>query len=560
MTNPRSLFLALCGTAVLVACGDSSGPDNPPVDCAGVSPTSLAVGEHVIIDGAVVPCVQLPAAGAEGAEHLYVALSGQGQETDDGVTAAFSLAGSSPAAAAARSHAPISSRVQARAGSAAKFHAKLRARERELVTRYGGAPVAASRLQPAAVIPPVAGSQRTFSVCATTDCDDFVQVSATAQVVGQRVAIYLDDNAPAEGYTAADLQHVGELFDSHLYPIDTTSYGREPDLDANDVVIVLLSSRINQLVPNCNEVGSIVAGYFFGLDLLATLPNSNAGEIFYGLVPDPDNPSCTISRDFAVETLPGVFIHEFSHMIGFNQRVLVRGASATEQTWLDEGLAQFAEELGGRLVPDTECQPLFDNCESQFISGDIANGYLYLDDPEAAFLVEPDTSGGDLPERGANWLFVRWLADHYAATQPTGVEVTRALVQTTLRGSANVEHVTGEPFDELVARWQLANYLEDLPGFVPSDERLQYTSWAFRDVYGASFQDGIFLKPYPLTPDSTLTGTYSHAGVLRGGSGKHLRIIQPASAGPVLLRLTRSDGSSRLPDDAEPRIALIRIR
>jgi hypothetical protein len=79
-------------------------------------------------------------------------------------------------------------------------------------------------------------------------------------------------------------------------------------------------------------------------------------------------------------------------------------------------------------------------------------------------------------------------------------------------------------------------------------------------VYGASFQDGIFLKPYPLTPDSTLTGTYSHAGVLRGGSGKHLRIIQPASAGPVLLRLTRSDGSTRLPDDAEPRIALIRIR
>jgi hypothetical protein len=331
-------------------------------------------------------------------------------------------------------------------------------------------------------------------------------------------------------------------------------------LDSNEVVIVLLSPRINQLVPNCNAVGSIVAGYFFGLDLLATLPNSNAGEIFYGLVPDPGNASCTISRDFAVETLPGVFIHEFSHMIGFNQRVLVRGASATEQTWLDEGLAQFAEELGGRLVPDAECQPLFDTCESQFIAGDIANAYLYLEDPEAAFLVEPDTSGGDLPERGANWLFVRWLADHYAATQPTGVEITRGLVQTTLRGSANVENVTGEPFDELVARWQLTNYLEDLPGFTPSDETLQYSSWSFRDVYQSGFEDGVFLRSYPLMPDSTLTGTYSHTGTLRGGSGKHLRIIQPASAGPVLLRLTRSDGSSSLSDEADPRIALIRIR
>jgi hypothetical protein len=133
-------------------------------------------------------------------------------------------------------------------------------------------------------------------------------------------------------------------------------------------------------------------------------------------------------------------------------------------------------------------------------------------------------------------------------------------VQTTLRGSANVEHVAGEPFDDLVSRWQLANYLDDLPGLTPDDPTLQYTSWAFRDVYRAGFEGGVFLKPYPLTPDSTLTGTYSHAGVLRGGSGKHFRVIQPGSAGPVLLRLTRSDGSSRLADDAEPRIALIRIR
>jgi hypothetical protein len=261
-----------------------------------------------------------------------------------------------------------------------------------------------------------------------------------------------------------------------------------------------------------------------------------------------------------VETLPGVFVHEFAHMIGFNQRVLERDASDVEQTWLDEGLAHIAEELAGRLVPDAECQPLFDSCDTQFLSSNIENAYLYLEDPEASFLIQPDTSGGDLSELGANWLFVRWVADHYAATQPTGVEVTRGLVQTTLLGSANVEHVTGVPFDDLVARWQLANYVEDLPGLTPADETLQYTSWAFRDVYLANFEDGVFLKPYPLTPDSTLTGTYAHTGTLRGGSGRHVRIIQPASAGPVFLQLTRSDGSTVLADDAEPRIALIRIR
>ena len=344
--------------------------------------------------------------------------------------------------------------------------------------------------QRAAAAPPSVGEERTFSVCQTDDCDDFVQVSATAQVVGQRVAIFLDDAAPAPGYTALDLQHVGDLFDNYLHPIDTTAFGGESDLDANEVVIVLLSARVNQLVPNCNDVGSIVAGYFFGLDLLPTLPNSNAGRDFLRARTGSGQPSCTISRDFAVETLPGVFVHEFAHMIGFNQRVLERDASDVEQTWLDEGLAHIAEELAGRLVPDAECQPLYDTCESQFLSSNLANAYLYLDDPEASFLIQPDTSGGDLSELGANWLFVRWVADHYAATQPTGVEVTRGLVQTTLRGSANIEQVTGEPFDDLVARWQLANYAEDLPGLTPADGTLQYTSWAFRDVYQSNFEAG----------------------------------------------------------------------
>ncbi len=559
MTIPRFLFLALCGTAVLVACGDGSGPDNQTVDCSGVAATSLAVGQHVVLDATQTPCVQLPAAGGEGAEHLYVALAGQGQETDNGVTAGFSLTATNAGTAAVAARRPAFSRSRARAGAAAQFHAKLRAREGDLVRRNGGARIAASRAA-AGAAPPTVGEERTFSVCETTSCDDFVQVSATAKVVGQRVAIFLDDAVPTGGYTAPDLEHVGDLFDNYLHPIDTTAFGSESDLDANEVVIVLLTPRVNQLVPDCNDVGSIVAGYFFGLDLLPSLPNSNAGEIFYGLVPDPDNGSCTIPLDYAVANLPAVFVHEFAHMIGFNQRVLIRDASEVEETWLDEGLAHIAEELAGRFVPDAECQPLYDNCESQFIGSNLSNAYLYLEDPEASFLIQPDTSGGDLSELGANWLFVRWVADHYAATQPTGVEVTRGLVQTTLRGSANVEHVTGAPFDDLVARWQLANYVEDLPGLTPDDETLHYTSWALRDIYQSGFDDGVFLRPYPLMPDSTLTGMYTHTGTLRGGSGQPVRIIQAALAGPVLLRLTRSDGSSRLSDEADPRIALIRIR
>jgi hypothetical protein len=556
VTITRAVPILLVHAVLLAGCGDGSGPDIRTVDCSAVTPTVLGVGQQTVIDAADVGCVELPAAGPAGAEHLYVALSGEGTELNDGVTAGYELTAGVPAAAATA--AARASRTRAPRDPAAAFHSRIRARERELLSRRG-AGVAQSRVG-AAVVPPPVGDQRSFDVCATSDCEDFVAVSATAQVVGDRVAIYVDDAAPAGGYTQLDLQRVGTMFDNYLYPVDTVAFGRESDLDDNDAVIVLLTARVNQLAPDCNETGSVIAGYFFGLDLLPNLPNSNGGEIFYGLAPDPDNPTCSIDRNYAIEVLPPVFVHEFSHMIGFAQRVLVRGANAVEQTWLDEGLAHFAEELAGRQLPDTECQPLFASCEEQFLAGNFSNAYAYLDDPENAFLIEPDTSGGNLSERGANWLFVRWLADHYAATQPLGTELTRALVQTTLRGSSNVETVTGDPFDQLVARWQLANYAEDLPGFTASDGTVQYTSWAFRDVYQDNFEQGIFEKPYPLTPDSTRTGEYSRTGTLRGGSGRHLRIIQPASAGPVTLRLTQEDGGSPLGDGAAPRIAILRIR
>jgi hypothetical protein len=133
-------------------------------------------------------------------------------------------------------------------------------------------------------------------------------------------------------------------------------------------------------------------------------------------------------------------------------------------------------------------------------------------------------------------------------------------VQTTNRGSANVEAETGEPFEELVSQWQLANYVEDLAGFTPLDPRLQYTSWALRDVYQANFDAGVFDKPYPLTPLVTADGAVALSGTLRGGSGVHLRIVQPASAPEVDLRLTGDDGESPVSATVKPRIALVRIR
>ncbi|HEX6434609.1 MAG TPA: hypothetical protein VFZ87_10210 [Gemmatimonadales bacterium] len=554
MRRSRSYLVVIMGTA-LAACSDGTGPD-PSVDCAEVPVRTLAVFQHEVVDpGVDGACVRLPAAGAAGAEHLYIPLATAGQETEDGVSVPYLVSGVAAAAAAPPAlPSPVLSAFR-RPPTPDGFHAMLRSRERGLSASPAQALFNESRRKSRTATPPVVGEQRTFDVCSSALCNEFVQSTATARSVGNRVAIFVDNNAPAGGYSTADLDRVRNLFDQYLYPIDTVAFGRESDIDGNGVVSVLLTPLVNALSPNCNDTGRIILGYFFGADLLprsGTNPGSNEAEVFFGLVPDPGNPECTITTDEANSRLPATFIHEFQHMISFSQHVLVRGG-VSEDTWLNEGLSHFAEELGGRLIPNPQC-PSSISCAREFLGlGDLANAFEYLARPDSFFLIEPGSSTGSLEERGANWLFVRWLMDHFASDSILGTSLTRALVATSQVGSTNVESRTGVDFSTLVGEWQMTNYLDDLPGFTAPGSRLRYKSWNFRFVADSV---GTF---FPLVPDSTNGTDYGHSGTLRAGSGRHIRVVQPAGGPGVDLRLTNATGGA-LPSLVEPRIALVRIR
>lgn len=556
MRCPGSLRPAVIGGLLLAGCSDGTGPGGgPQLDCTATSTQALGIGELRILDPEVAgACLRLPAAGGVTVEHLYVPVGTAGAETEDGSSAPYAITGSSPpvAVTAALRSARLSAFRQPMPASA--FHGLLRARERELSRSSAVALFEWGRDAPAAAIPPVVGDQRTFEVCSNTTCTAFVQSTATARAVGARVAVYLDDEVPTGGYTDADLVDVANLFDDHLYPIDTTAFGRESDIDGNGVVVVLLTQRVNQLSPNCNTTQSVILGYFFGADLLprsAGNPGSNEAEIFYGLVPDPSNAECDISLEFALRHLPSTFVHEFQHMISFNQHRLLRGGSA-EDTWLNEGLSHFAEELAARQVPDVECPS--GNCRSDFLSqGNLPNAFAYLESPEDFFLIEPGSSTGELEERGANWLFVRWLADHFATDSVLGTDLTRRLVATNLVGATNVVTQTGVSFSTLVPEWQLTNYLDDLPGFDQPAARLRYKTWNFRDIAAAN------ARPFPLVPDSTSGVGYTHVGILRAGSGKHVRVVQPPGFGAVDLEVSGGPGAP-FPSEVDPRTALVRIR
>ncbi|HEU5170601.1 MAG TPA: hypothetical protein VFU46_08680 [Gemmatimonadales bacterium] len=594
MSDRNLAHLLVLAAAALAACGESTGPNpGPSLNCGQIQPTSLSPGGFAITDptsqSACVAVPGAPAAGGSGAEHLYLAVATAGAEVEGGITATYQITGSSTAATADLGALP-SPLVSAFRGpaTAAQFHRLLRERERALsqdpVHRLFGAREGRSPA-PSFAAAPAVGSQKSFFVCTNTSCTSFVTVDATAKVVASKVAIYLDNSTtgdpryapPANGFTDTELQDVARVFDDYLYPIDTLNFARESDIDVNGVVQVLLTPRINALSGSCNTTGSVILGYFFALDLLSD-PNSNNGEVFYSLVPDPLSNSCTVSKGFARENLAPTFVHEFQHMISYAQHAIFRTGDS-EDTWLNEGLSHYAEELAGRLVPDTAGQQPGE-MYTQYALSNYLNAYEYLSNPEATFLISPSLTQGTLAERGANWLFVRWAADEFGTTTENlsqfrvrGTDFTRKLVQTQLNGAANVATQSGEAFSNLVPQWQMANYLDDLPGFTPSSSRLQYLTLDLRAQFASlhdqdptNFPCRVGAAPgacpeeakYPLYPDSTRV-TYSRTGTLRQGSGRHVRIIQDAGAAAVQFRLL---GSSATPISATavPRIGLVRIR
>jgi hypothetical protein len=156
---------------------------------------------------------------------------------------------------------------------------------------------------------------------------------------------------------------------------------------------------------------------------------------------------------------------------------------------------------------------------------------------------------------------VKWLANQFGTTTADSAgflvpstDFTLKLENTNLLGSANVAQQAGQPFSDLVTYWQLANYLDDLPGFTPANPRLQYIGFNLRAALAQLNKTPAF----PLVPDST-SGTYSHAGTLLQGSAHHVRIVQAAGASSVQFKLSGQLGGAISPA-LVPRVGLVRIR
>lgn len=572
-TVSRFRVYLVAALAFVAACGGGGGggtvePPPPPsaASCASPSAVQLAVGQHLVLDAtASSGCLRFPAPGAVEAEYVFGLVSGAGTVSQTGVTSSYAVrAGPQGALATAPPGAsPAAPAPAPDVGWPERFHQALRDSERELSARpeLHPSPGAAR----AAAAPPEVGSERTFKVCSNLQCNQFSDVTAVARSVGQKVAVYLDKTVPDfQPLTQADLDDLASTFDEYHHPINLNAFGAESDLDQNGVVVILLTDQVNALTTDCTS-GRIL-GFFWGGDLL-TVTGSNRSEIFYGMVPQAQTATCPAAgREAVVARLKPTMIHEFQHMISFNQHALVRGGQS-EVTWLNEGLSHLAEELAGRLIPASECPgfPGTNPCRSQYSSGNLLNAWDFLTNTETHFLVSPGNSSGTLEERGAGWLFVRYLVDQFG-TDEQGSNVSRGLVQTQLQGATNVSTVTGQPFAVLVGEWFLALYLDDLAGFTPLSPRLQYSSWGFRSVFELNCCNPpdptkAFSQPFPFTPVNTTSAfPFLRTGTLRGGSGRHFRVLLPSGSGAVDVLLSKTSGGPVFDAAAEARVAVVRLR
>lgn len=412
---------------------------------------------------------------------------------------------------------------------------------------------------------PTLNSTRTFRVVAP-DNVSYTSATATLTYIGQNVLVYLDNAAPTNGFTPAQLQAFGVYFDQTLYPIDTAAFGPPSDIDQNGHVIMLMSPSVNALTTTAQcQTEGYVAGYFNGEDLGGGSldPNSNQGEIFYSIVPDPNGQfSCAHTTDDVGLSVPSTFLHELQHLISFSQHVVVHNGSP-EFGWLDEGLSIVAEELGSlyyeQKCPGTACRTdpsqIFPDSSQGFVDDFLFDSYQYALLPDTASVTLHSDSENGFSWRGGDWLLMRWLGDQL------GTGLYKKLDQSSFTGVANIENTTGQPFTTLFANWGLALYTDSLPGlprttapavnrFVTRNvkqlwDRLFVTS----DESDIPVPDPLFL--FPVSSDSTVAIQYP-------GTSSYWRLDTPSNAATVSIQFSGPAGVP-FPATLKPQLAVFRL-
>ncbi|MDX2185101.1 MAG: IPT/TIG domain-containing protein [Gemmatimonadaceae bacterium] len=542
---------------------------------ASATPTRLTPYQRLVVSDTALArgCLTLPADGARYVlmPQLASALDG-GTENPGDSTVLYLLSAQTTGAVLAPAVAVPSSlelpapETDEPVSLADRFHRAIRDRERVLATTQ--TPAAPYVELPLLVAPPALNSERTFQVLSSLDpgSSNFRDVRARLAYAGNHVLVYVDA-APqvGVGFTAAEISAMGPLLDGPMHDLATQNFGGETDIDGNGRVILLLTDAVNRLTPPpCGQ--GYIAGFFNPLDFFPGQRGSNNAEIFYAAVPDPaGSVGCALANNQLVGTTPATFIHEFQHMISYGQHVLVRRGT-TEEIWANEGLSHLAEETAG-LWYETRYRGssgrsnptnFFPDSAGPFSAPQLQNAYRWLNGLQGATAtVTAYGATGSLAERGASWLFFRYLVAQYGPTLPARLVATRRT------GRANIVAETGVPFQTLFADFAAAIIADSIVGAPAANVPSRFRFGELRNLRRIFARFNVnnpqeFRDVFPIRADSVVVGGAPRQGRLRPGAIQYTFLNTPASGPGVTIRLTRENGAAFV-SRSHPQLVVLRL-
>jgi hypothetical protein len=332
---------------------------------------------------------------------------------------------------------------------------------------------------------------------------NYVTVRGVLRGVGKHVQIYVGDED--QGQVDPELlKDLVATFDDRILPVSARSVGLASDVDGDGRFTVLLSSWLGHLGDGRHAVDGFVR--VSDLDPAFPAPFGNRCDMMYlstGLKPGVH--------------LRTVLAHEYMHAVVFSRKARRSGeagpASGEEEGWLDEALAHMAEDAHGFSRSNIDYR----------ISA-------FLSQPERYSLVVEDYYAADLfrshGNRGSTYLFLRWCVDQY------GPELLPALIQSRLRGRANLEQATGTSFADLFRRWSVALYFSGLDPN-PVDRASQPYRYRSVDVRSP-------LEDWELAGPRTVRVVAGGAAEswTTAGTSSHFVVVRASAAGAVEVTVT----------------------
>lgn len=549
-----SLGVAVVGMW-LVGCGGSdgaggtTGPTATGKACSSSSPQSFTAGQVSAGIGGTGICL---GGGSTGADFALIGFYGNPDSsqvqpltvTSTNATA-ITTADVLPTAIATMNLAPAR---LARARSNAlqdAFEAKLHASERALLTPkfaaarawYRNSKSASGALRDA--IPSTVAVGQIITLNANSDnataCNvgSAINIAARVVAIGTSSIVVADTMNPLPTFSDSQYAAFAAMFDTLINPLDVSNFGQPTDIDSNNRIVMFFTKEVNKLTPRNSQ--GLIGGFFDGRDLFPTTANafadacpaSNAGEMFYLLVPDQSGVfSNPLQAQDVLDMTPPTLAHEYQHLINAGRRIYVNNASAYEVDWLNEGLSHIAEELLyykvaglsprqniniAALTGSSASVTAFNNNQAD----NFGRYQLFLGKPSQTSVFSA-SAGTLLEARGADWNMLRYLADHHG-NGGSDTATWMSLVNTTSIGQQNLAKVFGTNYLTQIRDWATSVFSDDVAGV--SDTRFEEPSWNMRDIFPRLVnQSGTPLNVFPLQVFPLADAAPVTTTVLAGGA------------------------------------------